>query len=61
VFFTGFSDGIMYQVIQQKALTRLLVEKGIFSKEEFLEMVKILDWEIWKEKKGRSGNLSFFL
>ena len=31
------------QVIQQEALTRLLVEKGIFSKEEFLEMVQVVD------------------
>jgi hypothetical protein len=28
----------MSQVIQQEALTRLLVEKGIFRKDEFLEM-----------------------
>jgi len=30
----------MSQVIQQEALTRLLLEKGIFTKEEFLEMKK---------------------
>ncbi len=30
----GFSDGIMSQVTQQGALTRLLVEKGIFTKED---------------------------
>ena len=29
----------MSQVVQQEAITRLLVEKGIFTKEEFLEMV----------------------
>jgi hypothetical protein len=27
------------------------VEKGIFSKEEFLEMVKVVDWEMKREKK----------
>jgi len=34
----------MSQVVQQEALTRLLVEKGIFTKEEFLEMVNAVDW-----------------
>jgi hypothetical protein len=29
--------------VQQEALTRLLVEKGIINKEEFLEMVRQLD------------------
>jgi hypothetical protein len=33
----------MSQVVQQEAFTRLLVEKGIFSKEEFLEMVRLVD------------------
>jgi hypothetical protein len=36
----------MSQVVQQEALTRLLVEKGIFSKEEFLEMVTVVDQEM---------------
>jgi hypothetical protein len=31
----------MSQVIQQKALTKLLVDKEIFTKEEFLEMVRM--------------------
>jgi uncharacterized protein YqgQ len=43
---------LMSQVIQQEALTRLLVEKGIFTKEEFLEMVKVVDREM-KRKRGR--------
>ena len=33
----------MSQVVQQEALTRLLVEKEIFTKEEFLEIVKVVD------------------
>jgi len=33
----------MSQVVQQEALTRLLVEKGVFAKEEFLEMVRVVD------------------
>jgi len=38
------------QVVQQEALTRLLVDKGVFSKEEFLEMVKVVDQEM--KRKG---------
>jgi hypothetical protein len=34
------------QVIAQEALTRLLVEKGIFNKEEFLAMVKVVNKEM---------------
>ena len=34
---------LMSQVVRQEALTRLLVEKGIFSKEEFLDLVKAVD------------------
>ena len=43
------------QVISQEALTRLLVEKGIFSKEEFLEMVKTVNLEM---KKKRGSNIT---
>ena len=32
----------MSHVVQQEALTRLLMEKGIFSKEEFLEVVRVV-------------------
>jgi hypothetical protein len=39
---------LMSQVISQEAVIRLLVEKGIFSKEEFLEMVKVVNLEIGK-------------
>ena len=31
---------LMSQVVSQDAIIRLLVEKGIFTKQEFLEMVK---------------------
>ncbi len=37
---------LMSQVVQQEALTRLLIEKGIFIKEEFLEMVKVVNTEM---------------
>ena len=33
----------MSHVVQQEALTRLLMEKGIFSKEEFLEVVRVVN------------------
>ena len=39
----SFEELLMSQVVQQEALTRLLIEKGIFTKEEFLEMVKVVD------------------
>jgi hypothetical protein len=42
---------LMSQVVQQEALTRLLVEKGIFTKEEFLEMVKVVDQEMKRKAK----------
>ena len=35
----SFEELLMSQVVQQEAIIRLLVEKGIFTKEEFLEMV----------------------
>jgi hypothetical protein len=38
----------MPQVIQQEAVTRLFVEKGIFTKEEFLQMVEAVNLEIRK-------------
>jgi hypothetical protein len=42
----SFEELLMSQVVQQEALTRLLVEKGIFTKEEFLEMVKVVNGEM---------------
>jgi len=41
---------LMSQVVQQEALTRLLVEKGIFTKEEFLEMVRVVDKEMRRKR-----------
>jgi len=40
---------LLSQVVQQEALARLLIEKGIFTKEEFLEMVRVVDGE---KRKG---------
>ena len=36
----------------QKAPIRLLMEKGIFTKEEFLEMVRVVDRKVKKRGKG---------
>ncbi len=42
---------LMSQVVSQEAVIRLLVEKGIFTKEEFLEVVKVIDQEMKRKKK----------
>jgi hypothetical protein len=42
----------MSQVVQQEALTRLLVEKGIFTKKELLKMVKVVNLEMKIKPKG---------
>jgi hypothetical protein len=39
---------LMSQVVSQEAIIRLLVEKGIFSKEEFLEVVEVVNLEMRK-------------
>jgi uncharacterized protein YqgQ len=36
--------------VSPRKATRLLVEKGIFTKEEFLEMVRVVDQEMRIEK-----------
>jgi hypothetical protein len=38
-----FEELLISQMVQQEALTRLLLEKGIFTKEKFGEMVKVGD------------------
>ena len=45
----SYEELLMSQVVSQEALTRLLVEKGVFSKEEFLEMVRVVDMEMKKK------------
>jgi hypothetical protein len=39
---------LMSQVVSQEAVIRLLVGKGIFTKEEFLEMVNVVNLDISK-------------
>jgi len=47
----SFKELLMSQVVQQKALTRLLVEKGIFTKQEFLEMVRVANQGIKRKNR----------
>jgi hypothetical protein len=46
----SFEELPMLQVVQQEAITRLPAEKGIFSKEEFLKMVEVVNLEIESAK-----------
>jgi len=41
----SFEEVLTSQMMSQDALIRLLIEKGIFTKDEFLEMVKAVDRE----------------
>ena len=44
--FISSQEFLLSQVVQQEALTRLLVEKGVITKEEFLKMIKVVDKEM---------------
>ena len=48
----SFEELLMSQVVQQEALTRLLVEKGIFTKEEFLDTLRVVDKGMKKRKRS---------
>jgi hypothetical protein len=39
---------LMSQVVSREAIIRLLVQKGIFTREEFLEMLNVVNLEIGK-------------
>ena len=41
---------LVSQMVQQEAFTRLLVEKGVFTKEGFLAMVKAVDREMNRKR-----------
>jgi hypothetical protein len=47
----SFEELLMSQVVQQEALTRLLLGKGVISREEFLEVVRIVNLEMKREKE----------
>jgi hypothetical protein len=50
----SFEELLMSQVAPKESLLKLLLEKGIFTKEEFLEMMKVVNWEM-KEQRKISG------
>jgi len=44
-------------LVSQDAVIRLLIEKGIFSKEEFLKMVNVVNLELAKMgQRGEKGS-----
>jgi hypothetical protein len=45
VFIVSFEEPLISPVMQQEALTRLLVERGVFTKEGLLEMVRVVNQE----------------
>ena len=49
----SFEELLISQAVSQDALIRLLIEKGIFTQEEFLEMVKKVDQ---REREAMSIN-----
>ena len=51
----SFKELLISQMVQQEALAKLLVENEVFTKEEFLEMVKVVDREL---KKKQQKNLN---
>ena len=42
----------LFQSAQQRVPSRLLLEKGIFTGEKFLEMVRVVDREIKRKPNG---------
>jgi len=46
----SFEELLMSQAVQQEALTRLLVKKGTFTKEEVLEIVRAVNKEMKRTK-----------
>ena len=41
---------LMSQVVSRDALIRLLIQKAVFTQEEFLEMVRVVD----REREGKT-------
>jgi hypothetical protein len=52
-----FEELLLSRVVQEEAFARLFVEKGLFTKEEFLEMVKVVDREMKKREELANGSL----
>jgi hypothetical protein len=54
MFVPSYKKSLMSQEVQQEALARLLIGKGIFSQDEFLEMVRVVDGGMKRKRKGKS-------
>jgi hypothetical protein len=50
----SFEELLISQAVSQDALIRLLIEKGIFTQEEFMQMVKKVD----RERKCNGGKVA---
>ena len=50
----SFQELLTSQVVSQDALTRLLIEKGLFTREEFVEMLKVVGREMKRESKAET-------
>jgi len=48
-------------IAQQEAVGRLIVEKGIFSREELLGMVRVVDREMKNSKQKKGKNLDPYI
>jgi hypothetical protein len=49
IYAVSFEKLLISRIAHQEALTRLLVKKGVFTKEEFLEKVRAVDQGMKKE------------
>ena len=53
---------LLSEVVHSEALTRLLAENGVFTKEQFLDKVKVVDQEMKaKESWNQSQECRFYL
>ena len=48
----SFEELLRSQVVQPEALTRLLVDKGIFTKEELSGMVRVVDKDMRRKRRN---------
>jgi hypothetical protein len=47
----SFEEALLSQVAQQETITRVLIQKGIFSRDDFLKVLKIVNQEMKKDDK----------
>jgi hypothetical protein len=48
----SFEELLMSQTVQLEAITKLLVENALFTKEEFWEMARVVNKEMQKRNLG---------